>query len=158
MVIGKGLEFKGCLFLIRSACVIFINNHMLNVLQAENRILDFDTHESSDELFYCIEGEFDIEFRERFTHLCTGDLIIIPKGVKHRSVCQSLVKYLLIELEGLFSVPTLRWENNSVRESASCFILIFSIIISGRLHILQFHQQLALGQCPGVYSNRQLQP
>ena len=34
-----------------------LNNHMLNVLQAENRTLDFHTHENSDEMFYCIETE-----------------------------------------------------------------------------------------------------
>lgn len=34
-----------------------LNNHMLNVLQAENRTLDFHIHENSDEMFYCIEGE-----------------------------------------------------------------------------------------------------
>ncbi|KAI4449524.1 hypothetical protein C823_004053 [Eubacterium plexicaudatum ASF492] len=31
-----------------------LNNHMLNVLQAEHRTLDFHIHENSDELFYCI--------------------------------------------------------------------------------------------------------
>jgi uncharacterized cupin superfamily protein len=36
-----------------------LNNHMLNVLQVENRTLDFHVHEQSDEMFYCIEGEFD---------------------------------------------------------------------------------------------------
>lgn len=41
-----------------------LNNHMINVLQAENRTLDFHLHEESDELFYCIEGEFDIEFED----------------------------------------------------------------------------------------------
>lgn len=40
-----------------------LNNHMLNVLQTENRTLDFHVHDNSDELFYCIEGEFDIEFK-----------------------------------------------------------------------------------------------
>lgn len=35
-----------------------MNNHMLNVLQAEHRILDFHVHEHSDEMFYCIEGAF----------------------------------------------------------------------------------------------------
>ena len=38
-----------------------LNDHMLNVLQAENRTLDFHVHNQSDEMFYCIEGEFDIE-------------------------------------------------------------------------------------------------
>ena len=77
-----------------------LNNHMLNVLQAENRTLDFHTHEQSDEMFYCIEGEFDIEFENGLTHLVEGDFIIIPKGVRHRPVCKSLVKCLLIELDG----------------------------------------------------------
>ncbi len=77
-----------------------LNNHMLNVLQAENRTLDFHVHKDSDELFYCIEGEFDIEFEGGFTHLCRGDLIIIPKGTVHRPVCKGLVKCLLIETEG----------------------------------------------------------
>jgi mannose-6-phosphate isomerase-like protein (cupin superfamily) len=77
-----------------------LNNHMLNVLQAENRTLDFHVHDNSDELFYCIEGEFDIEFEDGLTHLYEGDFIIIPKGTKHRPVCKSLVKCLLIEVEG----------------------------------------------------------
>ena len=38
-----------------------LNNHMLNVLQAEHRTLDFHIHENSDELFYCTP----------FSELCT---------------------------------------------------------------------------------------
>lgn len=77
-----------------------LNNHMLNVLQAEGRTLDFHVHENSDELFYCIEGEFDIEFDDGIMHLAEGDLIIIPKGTSHRPICKELAKCLLIEAEG----------------------------------------------------------
>lgn len=77
-----------------------LNNHMLNVLHAENRTLDFHNHENSDEMFYCIEGEFDIEFDDGLTHLCEGDFIIIPKGTRYRPVCKALVKCLLIEIDG----------------------------------------------------------
>lgn len=77
-----------------------LNDHMLNVLQAENRTLDFHVHDKSDEMFYCIEGEFDIEFSDGMTHLTAGDLIIIPKGTLHRPVCKELVKCLLIEMSG----------------------------------------------------------
>ena len=77
-----------------------LNNHMLNVLQAENRTLDFHMHENSDEMFYCIEGEVDLEFEDGVTHLCEGEIIIIPHGVMHRPVCKGLVKCLLIETEG----------------------------------------------------------
>lgn len=77
-----------------------LNNHMLNVLQAENRTLNFHIHENSGEMFYCIEGEFEIETEDSLIHLSEGDLVIIPKGTKHRPVCKSLVKCLLIEEEG----------------------------------------------------------
>jgi len=77
-----------------------LNDHMLNVLQAENKTLDFHVHKQSDEMFYCIEGEFDIEFNDGITHLCEGDFIIIPKGTLHRPVCKGLVKCLLIEIDG----------------------------------------------------------
>ena len=77
-----------------------LNNHMLNVLRAENRTLEFHTHEQSDEMFYCIEGEFDIELEDGLVHLVEGDFIIVPKGIRHRPVCKSLVKCLLIETEG----------------------------------------------------------
>ena len=77
-----------------------LNNHMLSVLQAENRTLEFHVHDQSDELFYCIEGEFDIELDDGLVHLSEDDLIKIPKGIRHRPVCKTLVKCLLIEIDG----------------------------------------------------------
>ncbi len=77
-----------------------LNNHVLNVLQAENRTLDFHVHEESDEMFYVIEGTMQIEFEDGLVELFTGDLIIVPKGIRHRPVCKSLVKCLLIETDG----------------------------------------------------------
>ena len=77
-----------------------INDHILNVLKAENRTLDFHIHEKSDELFFVIEGAFEIELNNSIIKMEQGDLIIIPKGIRHRPVCKSLVKCLLIELDG----------------------------------------------------------
>jgi mannose-6-phosphate isomerase-like protein (cupin superfamily) len=76
------------------------NNNILNVLQVENRTLDFHIHEESDELFYVIEGTFDIELEDGIITMNEGDMIIIPKGIFHRPVTKSLVKCLLINLEG----------------------------------------------------------
>ncbi|MCL2507673.1 MAG: cupin domain-containing protein [Oscillospiraceae bacterium] len=77
-----------------------LNGHVLNVLRAENRTLDFHCHEHSDELFYVIEGSFELELEASLTRLDQGDLMIVPKGTRHRPVCKSLVKCLLIELGG----------------------------------------------------------
>jgi len=77
-----------------------LNDHVLNVLQAENRTLDFHVHEKSDELFYVIEGTFEMKLDNGIILMEQGDIIIIPKGIRHRPICKSLVKCLLIELDG----------------------------------------------------------
>jgi mannose-6-phosphate isomerase-like protein (cupin superfamily) len=77
-----------------------LNDHVLNLLKAENRTLDFHVHEKSDELFYVIEGTFDIELDNDIITMEQGDILVIPKGVRHRPICKSLVKCLLIELNG----------------------------------------------------------
>ena len=46
-----------------------INDHILNIVQAENRILDFHVHEDSDEAFYIIEGKMQIEYKDNIIDL-----------------------------------------------------------------------------------------
>ena len=77
-----------------------LNGHSLHVLQVENRTLDFHVHKQSDELFYVIEGQLDIELEDGFVPLAQGDFLIIPKGTRHRPVVTSRVKCLLMELDG----------------------------------------------------------
>jgi mannose-6-phosphate isomerase-like protein (cupin superfamily) len=77
-----------------------LNDHMLNIITAENRTLDFHKHEDSDELFFVIEGQMAIEFETRKIELHAGELLIVPKGTIHRPICTTLVKCLLIEKNG----------------------------------------------------------
>ena len=77
-----------------------LNDHTLNVLQAENRTLDFHVHEDSDEMFLVIEGAMAIEFDDGRRELGPGDFLIVPRGTRHRPVCAGLVKCLLIEKAG----------------------------------------------------------
>jgi len=77
-----------------------LNGNILSVVQVENRTLDFHVHENSDELFYVIEGAFELETEEDLTEVKQGEMIIVPKGTRHRPVVTSLSKFLMIELEG----------------------------------------------------------
>lgn len=80
--------------------VAYLNAHMLSVVKVENRTLDFHVHESSDELFYVLEGRFLLETEAERYHVSAGEFIIVPKGVKHRPVVKELTKFLMIELQG----------------------------------------------------------
>ena len=84
-----------------------LNGHTLSVVNAEHRTLDFHTHEHSDELFYVIEGGFRLETGEGCVEVNAGELVIVPRGTRHRPVVTALCKVLLIELEG-----TLNKENS----------------------------------------------
>ena len=53
----------------------------------------------NDYLTYVIEGSLHLE--------TDGELIIVPKGIRHRPVVKELAKFLMIELEG-----TLNKENS----------------------------------------------
>lgn len=84
-----------------------LNGHTLSVVNVENRTLDFHVHEDSDELFYVIEGNFQLETSDGSISVDTGEFIIVPKGVLHRPVVTALTRFLMIELDG-----TLNKENS----------------------------------------------
>ncbi len=67
-------------------------------------------HEKSDELFYVIEGSFQLETGEGLLRVDQGEFVIVPKGVRHRPAVGPLAKFLMIEMEG-----TLNKENSGDR-------------------------------------------
>lgn len=59
------------------------------------------SHPDSDELFLVIEGELEMEFRDRTEVLIQGDLIVVPKGTEHRPCARKgEVKLLIMDAEG----------------------------------------------------------
>ena len=55
-------------------------------------------HEETDELFLILDGELDMEFRDRTVTLRPGELIVVPKGTEHRPCARrGEVKLLLID-------------------------------------------------------------
>lgn len=84
-----------------------LNGHILSVVNVEDRTLDFHIHENSDELFYVIEGSFQLETEDGLSRVEEGEFIIVPKGILHRPVVTSMTRFLMIELDG-----TLNKENS----------------------------------------------
>ena len=58
-------------------------------------------HDETDELFLILEGEFDMEFRDRMVTVRPGELLIVPRGTEHRPAARrGEVKLLLIDPNG----------------------------------------------------------
>ncbi len=77
-----------------------MNNHNFTLVRVKERTLDFHSHPDSDEVFFIVEGEMKLEFREKTVELKTGDMCVVPKGTEHRPICTTEVTCLLIEKEG----------------------------------------------------------
>jgi mannose-6-phosphate isomerase-like protein (cupin superfamily) len=54
-------------------------------------------HEHEDELFLGIRGRFRVEFRDRSVELGPGELVIVPRGVEHRTAADAEAEVLVFE-------------------------------------------------------------
>jgi mannose-6-phosphate isomerase-like protein (cupin superfamily) len=73
------------------------NDHEIRLVKVEGEFI-WHKHDETDELFFIIEGELDMEFRDRTETLKTGELIVVPRGVEHRPCARKgEVKLLLID-------------------------------------------------------------
>ncbi|MGH9941163.1 MAG: cupin domain-containing protein [Pyrinomonadaceae bacterium] len=73
----------------------------LGVVQGEYH---WHKHETEDEFFYVVAGQFFIDFEERTLELSPGQGVVVPKGVMHRPRAPERTVILMVEGAGI--VPT----------------------------------------------------
>ena len=72
-------------------------------------------HDETDELFIILEGEFDMDFRDRTITVGPGELLVVPRGVEHRPAARrGLVKLLLIDPNGTPNTGDVRTATHAV--------------------------------------------
>ncbi|GAA4396994.1 cupin domain-containing protein [Nibrella viscosa] len=54
-------------------------------------------HDQEDELFFVVQGQFRMEFRDSVVELKKNEFLIVPKGVEHRPVAETEVSVMLFE-------------------------------------------------------------
>lgn len=58
-------------------------------------------HDEEDEMFLVIEGELDMDFRDRRVTLEAGEFIVVPKGIEHKPHATALCSVMLLERQGV---------------------------------------------------------
>jgi mannose-6-phosphate isomerase-like protein (cupin superfamily) len=59
--------------------------------------LGWHSHEHEDEMFYVLDGQFQLELEDRTVVLNTGELYVVPKGVRHNPIAEQPCLLMLIE-------------------------------------------------------------
>jgi mannose-6-phosphate isomerase-like protein (cupin superfamily) len=73
------------------------NDNEIRVVRVQGEFI-WHKHDETDELFLVLDGELDMEFRDRTVSLSPGELIVVPRGTEHRPVAlRGEAKLLLID-------------------------------------------------------------
>ena len=76
------------------------NGNDVCVVRVEGEFV-WHSHADTDDFFLVLNGELDIELRDRVVTLGPGELFVVPRGVEHRPVARrGEVHLLLIEPSG----------------------------------------------------------
>ncbi|MEC1375606.1 cupin domain-containing protein [Heyndrickxia oleronia] len=59
------------------------------------------SHNDTDEVFFVIEGEMKIEFRDGEVTLSKGEMYVVPKGVEHKPFAEKECQVMLVEPKGV---------------------------------------------------------
>ena len=77
-----------------------MNDYQFKLAKIKNDFI-WHSHEDTDETFIVIEGKIKIEFEDKIVELSEGEMIIVPKGKKHRPFAVEEAKIMLIEPRGV---------------------------------------------------------
>ncbi|WP_037497974.1 cupin domain-containing protein [Sphingomonas jaspsi] len=73
------------------------NDNEVRLVKVEGEFM-WHQHVDTDELFLILDGELEMEFRDRTEVLGPGEMIVVPRGTEHRPCARKgEVKLLLID-------------------------------------------------------------
>ena len=77
-----------------------MNDYQFKLVKIENDFT-WHKHEDTDETFLVVEGKMGIEFEDQTVELNEGEMIVIPKGKKHKPYADKEAKIMIIEPKGV---------------------------------------------------------
>ena len=73
-----------------------LNGQMIKLVKFKGDFV-WHKHDDEDEMFYVVQGEFNMELRDKTIVIRENEFIIIPRGVEHRPVAPNEVSVILFE-------------------------------------------------------------
>lgn len=77
-----------------------MNDYQFKIAKLKGDFVWHD-HQDTDETFFVIDGELRIDFDDGPVHLSSGELFVVPRGVRHKPFAENEVKVMLIEPRGV---------------------------------------------------------
>jgi mannose-6-phosphate isomerase-like protein (cupin superfamily) len=86
-----------------------MNEYQFKLAKIENEFI-WHTHKDTDEVFIVLEGKMGIEFEDETVELEAGEMIVVPKGKKHKPFAEKEAKIMLVEPRGVVNTGDVKNE------------------------------------------------
>src|SRR5262245_49773463 len=73
-----------------------LNGQELRIVKFQGQFV-WHKHDDANDLFLVWRGRFRVEFRDRAVELGPGELLIVPRGVEHRTAAEEEAEVLVFE-------------------------------------------------------------
>jgi len=73
-----------------------LNGQFVKIAKFDGEFI-WHQHEEEDELFWVVEGEIELHFRDRVVTLRPGELFVVPRGVEHKPVSKGGANVVMFE-------------------------------------------------------------
>lgn len=80
----------------RPKLVAELNGQEVKLVKVQG-VFPWHLHEAEDELFLVWRGRFRVEFRDRTVELGPGELVVVPRGIEHRTAADEEAEVLIFE-------------------------------------------------------------
>ena len=77
-----------------------MNDYQFKLVKIEGEFV-WHEHPDTDEVFIVIKGTMYIEFEDRTIELNEGEMLVVPKGVRHKPYAEAECKVMLVEPRGV---------------------------------------------------------
>ena len=76
-----------------------LNDYQFKLIKAKREFI-WHSHKETDEMFFVVEGNMQLSFRDKVYDLKKGELIVVPKGIEHKPICKTECTIMLVEPRG----------------------------------------------------------
>ena len=80
----------------RPKVVAALNGQEVKLVKVQG-VFPWHHHECAEELFLVWKGRFRVEFRDRVVDMGPGEMVVVPRGVEHRTAADAEAEVLIFE-------------------------------------------------------------
>ena len=98
-VLNLNKKFSKILDLWSPKVIAEMNDYQFKLVKIKDDFT-FHKHNETDEVFFVVDGEMFIEFKDKTLRLKAGEMLVVPKGIEHKPFAKQECKVMLVELKG----------------------------------------------------------